>query len=58
MGGTEVQTRVAPLANGNFGGSGLQPQNGRDWQRFHAAVAVLARHSADEREARLRQLAD
>ena len=25
MGGTEVQTRVAPLANGNFGGSGLQP---------------------------------
>ncbi len=26
MGGTEVQTRVAPLANGNFGGSGLQPQ--------------------------------
>ncbi|WP_254607853.1 TOBE domain-containing protein, partial [Burkholderia aenigmatica] len=25
-GGTEVQTRVAPLANGNFGGSGLQPQ--------------------------------
>eukprot|EP01035_Chromulina_nebulosa_P039730 gene39730-53713_t len=26
MGGTEVQTRVAPLANGNFGGSGLQPR--------------------------------
>jgi len=36
----------------------LFEQNGRDWQRFHAAVAVLARHSADEREARLRQLAD
>lgn len=29
MGGTEVQTRVAPLANGNFGGSGLQPLNRR-----------------------------
>ncbi|VWC53736.1 hypothetical protein BLA17378_01287 [Burkholderia aenigmatica] len=28
MGGTEVQTRVAPLANGNFGGSGLQPRLG------------------------------
>jgi len=36
----------------------LFEQNGRGWQRFHAAVAALARHSADEREARLRQLAD
>lgn len=36
----------------------LFEQNDRDWQRFHAAVAALARHSADEREARLRQLAD
>ena len=37
MGGTEVQTRVAPLANGNFGGSGLQPR-----------VAVLPAPSATD----------
>lgn len=36
----------------------LFEQNGRDWSRFHAAVAALAERSADEREATLRRLAD
>ena len=31
---------------------------GKDWQCFHAAVAGLAKRPADEREARLRQLAN
>ena len=38
--------------------SALFEQNGRDWPRFHAAVQALARRPADERESRLRQLAD
>ena len=36
----------------------LFEQSERDWARFHAAVAALAEHPADEREAALRQLAD
>jgi len=38
--------------------STLFDENGRDWQRFHAAVSALAALPADEREARLRRLAD
>ncbi|MCW3150477.1 aminopeptidase [Stutzerimonas stutzeri] len=36
----------------------LFEQVGRDWSRFHAAVATLAQLPADEREAKLAQLAD
>lgn len=36
----------------------LFEHNERDWTRFHAAVAALAAHPADEREAVLRPLAD
>ena len=36
----------------------LFEQSGRDWGRFHAAVAALAERPADERAALLRQLAD
>ncbi|MCQ4298018.1 aminopeptidase [Pseudomonas stutzeri] len=36
----------------------LFEQHGRDWSRFHTAVAALAEVSADERETRLAQLAD
>ncbi|EWC39677.1 aminopeptidase [Stutzerimonas stutzeri KOS6] len=35
----------------------LFEQSGRDWPRFHAAVAALAKLPADEREARLGRLA-
>jgi predicted aminopeptidase len=36
----------------------LFEQSGRDWSRFHAAVATLAKEPADEQEATLTRLAD
>lgn len=36
----------------------LFEENGRDWARFHAAVATLSERPADEREARLSKLAN
>lgn len=36
----------------------LFEQNGRDWARFHQAVAALTELPADEREARLSGLGD